>query len=49
MTVYQSFISIGYKRVMIKVGENKTMKIILNTNELAYWNIDANTFESEKG
>ena len=39
----------GFTKVDLKPGESKTAKIIINKNDLRYWNIQANKFVLEDG
>lgn len=39
----------GFRRLMIKKGETKTVDIELKADDLAYWNIDKHAFVTESG
>jgi beta-glucosidase len=39
----------GFKRVHIKAGETKTVEIVLDLDELSYWNSSKGSYELEKG
>jgi len=39
----------GFKRVHIKAGETTRVEILLDMDELSYWNADKGSYELEKG
>ena len=39
----------GFERIMLKVGESKTVDFELSTKDLAYWNVVAHAYLASKG